>query len=159
MSKLKKALGKKFEENKLSIMTRTFELGGHNFKVRVPSVKEIETIYEYFKNPNEEEVEKNYQDLTKDLLNVKNNATDGVEYQDNDIIIEGRSMRETAKNKTILQYRITEYFKFLIPENGESLTDLEYKDIEDEFPLAIQLSIVDGINEVISPGYKETRTK
>ena len=159
MSKLKKALGKKFEENKLSIMTRTFELGGHTFKVRVPSVKEIETIYEYFKNPNEEEVEKNYQDLTKDLLNVKNNATDGVEYQDNDIIIEGRSMRETAKNKTILQYRITEYFKFLIPENGESLTDLEYKDIEDEFPLAIQLSIVDGINEVISPGYKETRTK
>ena len=159
MSKLKKALGKKFEDNKLSIMTRTFELGGHTFKVKVPSVTEIEKIYEYFKNPNEEDVEKNYQDLTKDLLNIKNNNPDGVEYKDNDIIVEGRSMRETAKNKTILQYRITEYFKFLIPEHGESLADLEYKDIEDEFPLAIQLSIVDGINEAISPGYKETRSK
>lgn len=159
MSKLKKALGKKFEENKLSIMTRTFELGGHTFKVRVPNVTEIESIYEYFKNPNEADVEINYKDLTKDLLNIKNNNPDGVEYKDNDIIVEGRSMRETAKNKTVLQYRITEYFKFLIPEHGESLNDLEYKDIEDEFPLAIQLSIVDGINEAISPGYKETRSK
>lgn len=159
MSKLGKALGKKFEENKLSIMTRAFELGGHTFKVKVPSVKEVEFIYNSFKNPKEEDVEKNYQSLVKDLLNLKKDSPDGVEYTDNDTIVEGRSMRETAKNKTILQSRIVEYFKFLIPESGESLNDLEYQDIEDEFPLAIQLSIIDKITEVISPDYKETRSK
>jgi hypothetical protein len=37
--------------------------------------------------------------------------------------------------------------------------DLEYKDIEEEWPLAIQLMIVDKINEVISPDYKEIRGK
>lgn len=154
MSKLGSALGKKYEENRLAILTRTFELGGHTFKVKVPSVQEIEAIFNYYKNPNEDEVEKAYQLLVKDLKNVE-----GIEEKDNDIIIEGRSMRETAKNKHILQYRITEYIKFLVGENGETLSHITYEDVEIEFPLAIQLTLVEKINEVISPEYKEVRSK
>ena len=58
MSKLASALGKKYEENRLSVLTRKFELGEHTFKVRVPSVGELERIYNYSKNPNQEWVEK-----------------------------------------------------------------------------------------------------
>ena len=159
MSKLGSALGKKYEDNKLSILTRAFELGDHTFKVRVPTVKEIELIYEYFKNPNEEKVEEIYQDLTKDLIKFKEEASDNVEFKDNDIIVDGRSIREAAKNKATIQHRIVEYIKFLIPEDGQSLEGIEYKDIEDEFPLAIQLTLVDKINEVIAPDYKEARSK
>lgn len=154
MSKLGSALGKKYEENRLAVLTRTFDLGGHTFKVKVPSVQEIEAIYNYYKNPNEEEVEKAYQVLVKDLKNVE-----GIVEKDNDIVIEDRSMRETAKNKHILQYRITEYIKFLIGENGETLNHITYEDVENEFPLAIQLTLVEKINEVISPEYKEVRSK
>lgn len=154
MSKLGSALGKKYEENRLAILTRTFELGGHTFKVKVPSVQEIEAIYNYYKNPNEEEVEKAYQLLVKDLKNVE-----GIVEKDNDIVIEERSMRETARNKHILQYRITEYIKFLVGENGETLNHITYEDVEAEFPLAIQLTLVEKINEVISPEYKEVRSK
>ena len=156
MSKLASALGKKYEENRLSVLTRKFELGEHTFKVRIPSVQEIEAIYNYFKNPNDVEVEKAYQDMVKsiDLKDVQ----EGVEIKDNDIVIEGRSMREAAKNKHILQYRITEYIKFLVPETG-SLEDITYADVEAEFPLAIQLTLVDKINEVIAPDYKEIKSK
>ena len=154
MSKLGSALGKKYEENRLAVLTRTFDLGGHTFKVKVPSVQEIEAIYNYYKNPNEEEVEKAYQVLVKDLKTVE-----GIVEKDNDIVIEDRSMRETARNKHILQYRITEYIKFLIGENGETLNHITYEDIESEFPLAIQLTLVEKINEVISPEYKEVRSK
>ena len=156
MSKLASALGKKYEENRLSVLTRKFELGEHTFKVRIPSVQEIEAIYNYFKNPNDVEVEKAYQDMVKsiDLKDVQ----EGVEIKDNDIVIEGRSMREAAKNKHILQYRITEYIKFLVPETG-SLESLTYADVEAEFPLAIQLTLVDKINEVIAPDYKEIKSK
>jgi len=156
MSKLSNALGKKYEENRLSVLTRQFELGGHIFKVRVPAVNEIEAIYNYFKNPNDVEVEKTYQEMIKsiDLKDVQ----EGVEVKDDDIVIEGRSMREAARNKHVLQYRITEYIKFLVPENG-SLEDLTYVDVETEFPLAIQLNLVDKINEVIAPDYKEIRSK
>lgn len=159
MSKLGSALGKKYEDNKLSILTRTFELGNHTFKVRVPSVKEIEAVYEYFKNPNEEIVEEIYQDLIKDLLKFKDEASDNVEFKDNDIVVDGRSIREAAKNKATIQHRIVEYIKLIIPEDGQSLEGIEYKDVEEEFPLAIQLTLVDKINEVIAPDYKDTRLK
>lgn len=153
MSKIANALGKKYEENRLAVLTRTFELGNHTFKVRVPSVQEIEAIYNYFKSPDEDKVEAEYQEMTKELRGIE-----GIEEKDNDIVIDGRSMREAAKNKHVLQYRIVEYIKLLIPETG-SLEDLTYADVEAEFPLAIQLTLVDKINEVISPDYKETRSK
>lgn len=159
MSKLGSALGKKFKENKISILTRTFELGNHTFKVRVPSVQEIESIYEYFKNPDEKEIEEIYQELSKDLIKFKDETNNSVEFKDNDITVDGRSIREAAKNKSTIQHRIVEYIKFLIPEDGQTLEGIEYKDIEEEFPLAIQLTLVDKINEVIAPDYKESRLK
>lgn len=154
MSKLGLALGKKYEDNRLAVLTRSFELGGHTFKVKVPSVAEVEAIYNYSKNPNLDEIEKAYQTLIEDIKNVE-----GIKEENNDIVIDGRSMKETAKNKHILQYRITAYIKFLIGENGETLDQITYEDIEAEFPLAIQLTLVEKINEVISPEYKEIRSK
>lgn len=149
MSKLREALGKKYEENRLSVLTRKFELGDHTFKVRIPNVAELEAIYNYVNNPNEEKIEKEYQNLISEFKDKVIN---------NDVVIEGRSMREAAKNKHILQHRIVEYFKFIIPEVG-SLDDLTYEDIESEFPLAVQLTLIEKINEVISPDYKDTRSK
>jgi hypothetical protein len=159
MSKLASALGSKYEANRVSVMTRQFEMGNHTFKVRVPSVGEIEKIYDYFKNPNQNDVQKNYDEITKSLIELKDSADDTVQFLDNDIVVDGRSMMEAAKNKTVLQYRITEYIKFLITEDGETLDNIEYSDVEEEFPLPIQLKIVDKINEVIAPDYKEIREK
>ena len=156
MSKLGSALGKKYEENRLSVLTRSFVLGDHTFKVRVPSVAEIEAIYNYFKNPNEEKIELEYQNMLKEFEGLK--EKEGVEVKDNDMIIDGRSIRETAKNKHILQHRIVEYIKFLIPETG-SLEDITYEDVEAEFPLSVQMTLVEKINEVISPDYKDIKSK
>lgn len=156
MSKLGNALGKKYEENRLSVLTRSFELGDHTFKVRVPSVAEIEAIYNYFKNPNQEKIELEYQNMLKEFQGLK--EKEGVEIKDDDMIIDGRSIRETAKNKHILQHRIVEYIKFLIPETG-SLEDITYEDVEAEFPLSVQMTLVEKINEVISPDYKDIKSK
>lgn len=159
MSKLSSALGQKYQDNRISVLTRQFELGNHTFKVRVPSVSEIERIYEYFKSPNQDAVQKAFDEMTKELASLKDVADDKVVFTDNDVVVDGRSMKDAAKNKVVLQYRIVEYIKFLIPENGESLDGLEYSDVEEEWPLAIQLKIVDKINEVIAPDYKDIREK
>jgi hypothetical protein len=153
MSKIAQALGAKYQENKLSILTRKFTMGDYTAKVRVPNVKEMEVIYEYFKNPNEDDVEKTYQQL---LTLLSEEEKEEVEKTG---MVNGRSLKETARNKTVIQYRIVEYIKFLIPENGESLADLEYADVEEEYPFAIQLALVDKIHEVISPEYKEIHAK
>jgi hypothetical protein len=156
MSKLGSALGKKYEENRLSVLTRSFELGNHTFKVRVPSVQEIEAVYNYFKNPDQEKIEQEYQLMVKAFDNLKDK--EGVEVKENDFIIDGRSIRETATNKHILQHRVVEYIKFLIPETG-SLEDITYQDVEAEFPLSVQMTLVEKINEVISPDYKDIKSK
>jgi hypothetical protein len=163
MSKLGSALGKKYEENRLSVLTRSFELGDHTFKVRVPSVQEIEAIYNYFKNPNEEKIEKEYQDMIfKEVLDDDNRLVVAYDFRDQevdgDVVLDGRSVKETAKNKHVLQHRITEYIKFLIPETG-SLEDITYEDVEAEFPLSVQMTLVEKINEVISPDYKDIKSK
>jgi hypothetical protein len=159
MSKLGSALGKNYEENRLSVLTRSFELGNHTFKVRIPSVQEIEAIYNYYKNPNEEKIEQEYQNLLVQKDIDGNIVADFRDQEINgDVIIEERSMRETAKNKHVLQHRIVQYIKFLIPETG-SLEDITYEDVEVEFPLAVQMTLVEKINEVISPDYKDIKSK
>ena len=111
-------------------------------------------------NPSEELIESIYQKMVEPLLAFKDSSTieDGVEYLENDVMVQGRSMREAAKNKAMTEAKITEYIKLLVPENSDStMDDITYEDIEAEFPLPIQLTLIEKIAEVISPSYKESR--
>lgn len=158
MTKFSSAFGDKYQANRKNLMTRSFELGGHTFKVRIPLVSESDAIYKKVSEPDPEVVEAVYQNVTASLRQYENNQTEEFKFVDDDILVDGRSMREAAKNKAITEARITEFFKLLVPEmEGASLEDLTYKDIEDEFPMSVQLQIVEKIGEVVSPTYKEAR--
>jgi hypothetical protein len=158
MTKLSSAFGDKYQANKKNLLTRSFELGGHTFKVRIPLVAESEAIYKRVSEPNDELINKTFVEITKPLRQFEKNQTEEFKFTDDDILIEGRSMREAAKNKAITEARITEFFKLLVPElEGSSLEDLTYADIQDEFPISVQMMIVEKIGEVISPTYREAR--
>jgi hypothetical protein len=103
-------------------------------------------------------VDKIYTTLTASLIKFKDQQSEEFQFTDNDIIVSGRSMREAAKNKAIMEARITEYVRLLVPEDPEqSMADITYTDIEAEWPLSVQVALVDKISEAISPSYKETR--
>jgi len=158
MSKLATALGNAYTDKRRAIRTRTFELGGHIFKVRVPLTSESDAMFERVSSPAPELVEKFYAALTASLIKFKDQQNDEFQFTDNDIIVSGRSMREAAKNKAMVEARVTEYVKLLVPEDPEqSMADITYDDIAAEWPLAVQVALVDKIVEVISPSYKETR--
>lgn len=160
MGKLSATLGEKYQSKRESIFTRTFELGGHTFKVRIPSVAESDGIYQRVMNPTDEAVDALYNAMTETLMKFKDDATEdsGVEYLENDVMVQGRSMREAAKTKAMTEAKITEYIKLLVPENpADTMADITYADIEAEFPLTIQLALIEKIAEVISPTYKENR--
>lgn len=157
MTKLANALGKKYEDNKQKIFTRTFELGGHTFKVRVPFVHETDAIFEKFNNPNPDDVEKVYKELVEPIIQYKGIESDFV-FTDDDVLVGERSLRQSAKLKLQTEIKITEFIKLLLPENPEdSLADLTYEEINSEFPLSVQMQLVEKITEAISPTYKETR--
>ena len=158
MTKFTDAFGEKYQANKKNLLTRSFELGGHTFKVRIPLVSESDAIYKKVSEPDTDMIEKIYVEITASLRQFEATQTEDFKFTDNDVIVDGRSMREAAKNKAITEARITEFFKLLIPAvEGASLDDLTYQDIEDEFPFSVQMQIVDKIGEVISPTYKEAR--
>jgi hypothetical protein len=158
MTKFNTAFGEKYQANKKNLLIRSFELGGHTFKVRIPLMVESDAIYKKVSNPDDENIDKIYQEITKPLRQFEDNQTEEFKFVDNDILVDGRSMREAAKNKAITEARITEFFKLLVPEvEGVTFEDLTYSDIEEEFPMSVQLQIVEKIGEVISPTYREAR--
>jgi hypothetical protein len=158
MTKFSTAFGEKYQANKKNLLIRSFELGGHTFKVRIPLMVESDAIYKKVSNPDDEIIDKIYKEITEPLRQFESNQSEDFVFTDNDILVEGRSMREAAKNKAITEARITEFFKLLVPEvEGVSFEDLTYPDIEEEFPISVQMMIVEKIGEVISPTYREAR--
>ena len=156
MSKIASILG---NEKKLKdIRIKKFELGGHTFRVRVPLVSESDEIYAKVMNPDAEKISDIYQKLTANLMQFKDKESEGFEFTDDDVVVNGRSMREAAKNKAMIETRVVEYVKLLVPESEEHTLDgITYQDIEDEFPLAVQMSLIKAIGEAISPTYEESR--
>lgn len=160
MTRFSEAFGKKYEDNKQKIFTRKFELGGHTFKVRVPYVHESDEIYKRIQEPSSEVIEKAYKAISEPLMAFKDNPENDSSFvfTDDDVIIEGRSLRQTAKTKVQTEIKITEFFKLLIPEvPDQTLDDLTYEEIEAEFPMSVQMQMAEKIAEAISPTYKEAR--
>ncbi len=160
MTKLSNILGEKYQAKRTNIFTRSFELGGHTFKVRIPFVAEADAIYQKVNNPDDEHINRIYSQLIEPLAAFKDKTDPDseIEFTDDDVIVKGRSMKEAAKNKAITENRVVEYIKLLVPEHPDmTLSDLTYEEVEAEFPWSVQIALIEKISEAISPGYKETR--
>lgn len=162
MNQLATAFGKNFLKHKDMVRTRAFELGGHTFKVKVPLTAEFEAMQERMKQVDDERVNKYYAQLTDGLAPLKNAKETSVkcEWLENDVLLDGRSMRETAKNKILLENRITEMCKLLVPEEQDfDMNTITYEMIEELFPFAIQMQLVDEISKTVSPSYETQKGK
>lgn len=161
MSNFADALGKSFTQNKDQIRIRTFELGGHIFKVKVPLTVELEAMQERLKEPDEAIIDGYYKDLAGQFLDNKEESEKvGVVFKENDVIVSDRSLREAAVNKAMAQMRITEMFKLLVPEDKDfDMANITYPMIEELFPFSVQLEVMEAIGKAISPEYKAQRGK
>lgn len=143
-----------------SVRNRDFEFSGQKFKVRVPLAKEAEEMFNKASNPSEELVEAKYHELSKDLIARKDEILEqkaDVKFLDNDVVLGETSLRKLAKTQAGNEVRVIESFKLLLSPTGESIGDITYEQIQEEFPLPVQLSLVKKIAEVISPSYEEVR--
>ena len=153
MSKLSAALGKKYESALAQIRTRTFTAGGFEFKVRIPLTAEMTAIQERIAKVDEVKAEAKFQELTKEL---RDNPPANVQILENDVVIDGKSTRELVNAVLMMESRVVEYIRLLVPASG-SLEDITYEEIEAEWPLSVQMDIVERVNEAIQPGYKDAR--
>jgi hypothetical protein len=160
MKKFGQALG---VVNADSMRVRTFELGGHTFKVKIPLTAEYDAMYKRMEVVDEEKVLAYYLESTKELIASRpavESESDNIKYSDDDVVVMGRSMRQAARIRLATETRIIEMFKLLVPaEEGFDMATIDYPMIEELFPLAIQLQIVEEIANVVSPSYKDARGK
>lgn len=160
MNNLANALGKDFVKKKEAVRIHTFELGGHTFKVKVPLTAEFEVMQQRMKEIDEAKVEEYYKELVKDLEPHRETPKEGIEYKENDILLDGRSMKEAAKNKLIAEQRITELFKLIVPEQeGFDMNTITYPMIEELFPFPIQMQVIEEISRVVSVQYEAQKGK
>jgi 6-pyruvoyl-tetrahydropterin synthase len=145
-------LGSAFNLNG-ALRTKTFELGGHTFKVKVPLTSELDEMFARIIQVDEKIVKERLKKMTDALTKE---PIEGVEVTKDDVIVNGASTKETVVSVLQMERKITEYIKLLVPENGD-ISELTYDDIEQEFPLQIQLELIEKITEAIQPGYKDAR--
>jgi hypothetical protein len=160
MNQLSKAFGKKFDKE--AVRTKSFEYGGHTFKVKVPLTSEYEALFESVKVVDDAKVKQYYDELTKQFVENKDKLDPelGVVFKDNDVEIQGRSMLDTAKNKAITENRIVAMIRLLVPEEKDfDMSTITYEMVEELFPFSVQLELVELIGEVVSPSYKDTKGK
>jgi hypothetical protein len=136
-----------------SIRTKTFEMNGHTFKVKVPLGSELDAINKRVISPTQEAIDARFEKMS---ANLKDADIEGIERKDDDIIIDGNSIKKTVVSVLQMETKITEYFKLLIPEEG-SLANITYEQIDEEFPIQTQFEFLEKITEVIQPNYKDAR--
>jgi hypothetical protein len=136
-----------------AVRTKSFELGGHTFKVKVPLNLELEAANKRIYDVPEDVIKARLEKMTSTLRAEK---IEGVEVTDDDVIVEGKSVKETVVGVLYMERRVVEYMKFLVPESGD-LENITYEEIEAEFPLQVQFELLESITNAIQPGYKDAR--
>ena len=136
-----------------AIRTKTFEIKGNKFTVKVPLAQEKLAIDTSILDIPDEVVQARFEEMTKPFKDTK---IEGIEHKDGDIIVFGNSAKETARSIIQLERKIESYFKFLVLEEGVN-ANFTYKEIEEELPLQLQLEVVEKIVEAIEPNYREAR--
>lgn len=149
-------LSESLKINTENIRIRDFMMAGQKLRVRVPLASEFNEMNERIKNA---EWQSHYDKLCAPLLEKKETLEgENFKFEDDDVIINDKSMKEMAQLTAQTNARVVEMFKLLVPViEGADMSNLTYEEIETEFPFSVQLEVARKIGEVISPGYEETR--
>jgi len=164
-------LGKSYEQVKAvaNIKTITVDLGDVKFNLRVlvPLKREVEEMTSRMIAPSDERVQKIFDRFAapikktieeggKDFLKAINEGKETIKISGDDLIIDGKSVRQVANFAAIEETRVEEYFHLLISENGEAINET-YEEITAEFPEFAVKEILDAIEQAIRPDYKTVK--
>lgn len=171
MGKLANKLGKSYEivADQSKIKRVTVDLGDVKFdiRIRVPLKKEMEEINAKIVSPSEERINKIYDKFAaplratleeggKDFLEALNKDRKAIEVLDDDLIVDGKSVKQIANFAAIDETRVEEYFHLLVSETNEPVTE-NYEEITAEFPEFAVQEILKAIEQAIKPDYKTVK--
>ena len=164
-------LGKSYEKSRDQAKIKTIELevgnARFNLRVRIPLKKEMEDIIDKVSKPNPALIEKIYERLAAPLKKtlaeggeefVKAvNANEGtITVLEDDILLQGSSVRQVATFTAMWETKVEEYFHLLQSETGDAINET-YEEIAEEFPEPVIKQLVEDIEAAIKPDYKTAK--
>lgn len=165
--KLSKSLQQISEE--LPVRKITVDLGEVRFdlRVRVPLKKQMEEMNARILAPSPERVEAIYQQISapmrqtlaeggEEFIKALNERKQTVVLTDDDLVIDGTSLRQVAQLQAMEEQKVEEYFHLLLSETNEAVTET-YEEIVAEFPEFVVKEIVSAIQGAVNPDYKTTK--
>ena len=130
----------------------------------IPLKKEMEKINNRILEPSQDRIDAAYIKLTEPILKVAKEGGDEfmsavdnkLTILDNDIILDGKSMRQIANFVAIDEAKVEEYFHLLISDTGEPINE-SYEEIIEEFPEFVIKEIISVIDSALKPDYKTVK--
>lgn len=164
-------LGKSYEKVKAETKLKTIHIDlddvKFDLKVRVPLKKEMEEITAKILTPDQKRVDKIFKRLTdpmikaldeggEDFVKALNDKKQTLVKTDDDLIVDGTSVRQVANFSAIEENKVEQYFHLLVSETGEPVNET-YEQITEEFPEFVIREIVAEIDKAIKPDYKTVK--
>jgi hypothetical protein len=150
--RLQDKFGSAFQRQKYA----DIDFAGHPLKVYLPTRKEILELEGKIKNPPDALLEQEYTKLVDTFEKIyKINQSIAVERKDDDIVVDGRSLKQAARFKAQDIMREIALINLVGFEEGQELFALSYEDISESFSSAQIKHLTDLIEKAVNPDYKE----
>jgi hypothetical protein len=171
MTALSKKIGASYSavKEQIKIKRITVDMGDVKFdlRVRVPLKKEMETMIDEIATPPKEAVDAVYDRLSapvrksiaeggEEFIKAINAEKEMLVLLDDDLILDGNSVRQIATFTAIWENKVEKYFSLLQSEFDEPINE-SYEQIADEFPEPVIRQIIEEIERAIKPDYKSSK--
>ena len=90
------------------------------------------------------------------FLEAINQENEQIKITDDDVVVNGTSVRQVATMSAIWQTQVECYFALLQTPTGEPVNE-SFEEISEEFPEGTLREIIKNIDETIKPKYNETK--
>jgi hypothetical protein len=138
-----------------------------NLKVRIPLKKEMENMIETISNPSQDKIDQIFVTLSEpikksietggeEFLKAINSEKETIKLINDDIIIDGNSIKQIANLTAIWESKVEQYFHLLESETGEPINET-FEEISNEFPEQVIKQIVEDIENSIKPNYNTAK--
>ena len=156
-------------KEQVKIKTLNIKLGDVNFdlKVRILLKREMEDLVNAIASPTKERVQELYEQFAKPIkksiedggegfLEALNKDKQMITVMQDDILIEGSSVRNLANFTAMWELKVEKYFALIQSETGEKVNET-FAQISEELPESAIKFIVEEIESVIKPTYKDVK--
>lgn len=164
-------LGSSYESIRAASRIKTIKVAINDveceLKVRVPVKREMDEITAKLSTPEPTLVEQLYEEMSKPLRDTVSGVEDGflealnangekMRFTDNDVIVNGTSVRNVATLSALWQKQVEMFFSLLQTQTGEPVNE-SYEEIANEFSESVIREIIKSIDEAIRPSYQDAK--